>query len=245
MKKKKVGKTVFSALVLLVAGYSQTAGAGNPNPGVMPINSHAFGKSYGVWGQEFDQWLFQFSLAEFPLFQGSEEVDCGKDQKGKVWFLYGALSDGVERSCTIPNGKALFISVNSVLSWDPDFGVGEDEVRDDAKRDLDGTDTTAGVQTLEVVIDGVPLNDPFSYRASSPEGGFVLTIAEGTILNELGFEAGDRDPAIVDGYWLLLPPLSTGEHTIEWASTGESQAGAYSYSIRWDLTVGKKRRKTN
>jgi len=94
---------------------------------------------------------------------------------------------------------------------------------------------------LEAMIDGVPLDDLFSYRASSPEGGFVFKIAEGTVLAEFGFPVGDYEPAIVDGYWLLLPPLSAGEHTMQWSSSGEFQDGSpYSYSVTWNLLVGKK-----
>jgi len=95
-----------------------------------------------------------------------------------------------------------------------------------------------GVETLEVSIDGVPLNDPWSYRASSPEGGFVFMIEEGSILTAYGYDAGDRYPAIVDGYWIMLPPLSVGLHTIQWSSSGQYQDGSdYSWGIIWHLNV--------
>jgi hypothetical protein len=133
--------------------------------------------------------------------------------------------------------------VNSILSFAPIFGETEEELREDASRDLDGTDISTGVQTLEVVIDGVAVEDPFSYRASSPDGGFVFTIDDGTILNHpevFGLPAGDYEPAIVDGYWIMLRPLPTGEHTIQWASSGQFQDGsAYDYSATWNITVGK------
>ena len=214
-----------------MAGLAQVASAGGPNPGVMPINSHAFGKSYAVWGEEFNQWLWQFSLEEFPLFQPDGDVDCGIGQRGNVWFLYGAFGGAIERNCTIPANKAIFIAVNSVVSFVPEFGETEQEIREDAQKDLEVVDT------LEAWIDGVPVNDPYGYRASSPEGGFVLSIEEGSILNQLGFDAGDRDPAIVDGYWLLLPPFSIGEHMVQWASSGVNQSGDYSYEVTWNLTV--------
>lgn len=234
---KTMATVVLGTMALLLASYSNLAGARNLNPGVMPINSHPFGKSYGVWGQEFSNWVFSFSLADYPLFQGDGEVDCGNAQAGKVWFLYGALTDGVQRSCTIPPGTALFISVNSTTSFAPIFGETEQEIRDDAGRDL------AGVQTLEASVDGVPLKDLWSYRASSPPGGFVFTIEDGSILNDpdvYGLPAGDYYPAIADGYYLMLPPLSRGPHTIAWTSSGHYQDGTpYSYSITWDLTVAR------
>ena len=190
----KSGTTfVLGALAMLVAGNPNLALARNPNPGVMPINSYAFGKSYGAWAQEFADWTFQFSLADYPLFQLSGEVDCGYAQSGKVWFLYGALEDGVERFCTIPSGKSLLVSVNSVTSFAPEFGDTEDDLREDASKDLEG------VRWLEMSIDGVPLKGLYSYRASSPEGGFVLHIQKDSILNELGLDDGVL-PAVIRGF---------------------------------------------
>ena len=136
------------------------------------------------------------------------------------------------RSCTIPPGKALFIAVNTVLSFAPEFGETEEEIREDAKKDLEG------VESIEVEIDGVPLTDLYSYRATSPDGGFVFTIEDGSILAELGFPPGGREPAIINGYHILLPPLSAGQHTIYWASSGELQDGSfYSYDMTWEITV--------
>lgn len=232
-------KFIIVILMLLVAGFSQMAVAGNPNPGVMPINSHPYGKSYGVWGQEFNTWLWQFTEEEFPMLQGDGPVDCTIGQRGKVWFLYGTFGGVVERSCTIPHGKALFIGLNGIISFVPEFGNNEEEIREDAKRDLDGTDTNVGVETLSVEIDGAELKKPFSYRADSPEGGFVLTVEEGTFISDFGVALGDHDPAIVDGYWLMLRPLSAGEHTIEWSSSGEYQCCPFDYSVTWHITVGK------
>jgi len=237
----EIKKLVFGALILMVTSYSQLATAAKLNPPLFPIDSYPYGKSYGVWGQEFSKWLYQFSLAEFPLLQGDGPTDCGVAQSGQVRFLYGILDGTAERSCTIPPGKAIFISVNSVISFVPLFGENEQEIREDAKRDLDGTAITQGVETLEVIIDGTALDDPFGYRASSPEGGFVLTVSEGSVLAELGIPDDDYDPAIVDGYWVMLPPLSAGAHTIEWSSSGQNQFGeTYSYTAIWHIDASNK-----
>lgn len=224
---------IVGVLALILAGYAQMAAAAGPvaKP-VFPIKSHPYGKSYAVWGQEFAQWIYSFSLEDYPLFQPSGEVNCGNAQTGKVWFLYGALEDGVTRGCTVPKGTALFIAVNVTTSFVPLFGTTEEEIRADAQRDLDG------IQTMDVSIDGVPLNDPFGFRASSPDGGFVFTIEPDSVLNEIGVPADDYYPAIVDGYWLMVPPLSVGEHTMGWSSSGFYQDGSYySYSVNWNLHI--------
>lgn len=231
---KEIKKFVIETLVLLVICYSQLATAAKPNPTLFPIDSYPYGKSYGVWGQEFTRWVYQFSLADYPLFQGDGPADCSISQSGQVWFLYGVLDGAVSRSCTIPPGKSIFIAVNATTSFVPLFGETEAEIRADAQRDL------AGVSTLEVTIDGISLADPFAYRANSPDGGFVFSIEEGSILTEFGIPADEYAPAIVDGYWIMLPPLSVGEHEIRWASSGVFQDGSpYSYDATWLITVGK------
>lgn len=232
---KMMTKFMLGALLLLVAGYSQMAVAGNPNPGVMPINSHAFGKSYGVWGEEFVQWLFSFSLDDLPLFQPDGPANCGDGQTGKVWFLYGGLGGPVTRSCTIPTGKSLFIAVNSAVSYAPDFGNTEEELRADAASDIDAVDPA----TTFVWIDGLPLNDVLSYRASSPEGGFLFDVPAGSTAEALGIPADAL--SVVDGYWILLPPLSKGDHAIRWSSSFVGDPDS-AYDVTWDITVGKKKK---
>jgi len=237
---KRYMRYIIKALVLLIVCNSHLAIAASGAPGVsaeesrvFPIKSHPYGKSYGVWGQEFAQWLFNFGPFDYPLFQPDGEVDCSKNQIGPVWFLYGVGGGSVERSCTIPAGKAVFFNPFSAFSWAPDYGNTEEEVRQDAAGDV------ASVQNMGVIIDGILVNDPFVYRGTSPEGGFVLTIEEGTILDFYEvIEAGDYYPAISDGYYIMLKPLSVGEHTIHWFAEGVQPVwGPYSWNVTWQLTV--------
>lgn len=64
---------------------------------------------------------------------------------------------------------------------------------------------------LNVVIDGVPLQDVRDYRARSPKP-FSVTLPENGIVG--GVPAGTHSPHITDGNWLMLALLSKGEHTI-------------------------------
>ena len=50
---------------------------------------------------------------------------------------------------------------------------------------------------LTVILDDVPLEDLVSYRTLSP----LFTV--------------DGVDAVSDGYWIMLRPLSAGEHTLE------------------------------
>jgi hypothetical protein len=67
-------------------------------------------------------------------------------------------------------------SIYSTISFAPFFGNSEEEVRADAARDVALNDS------ISVILDGVSLKNLNTYRASSPEGGFVLSAPEGSFL---------------------------------------------------------------
>jgi hypothetical protein len=116
--------------------------------------------------------------------------------------------------------------------WNPEDATTEEELRALAASNTDGT------SVLECTVDGVPLEGLFLYRAASPEGGFVMHVPEDSIVTEWGYTPGDRDPAVADGYWLLLAPLSAGEHEIWFhAAIGDPAAPAFEVEVTYHLTV--------
>lgn len=138
--------------------------------------------------------------------------------------------------------KGYLFPIINVISFYPEFPdegdvcddpalSPEEQVRCNANDDVDPTDV------LQCEIDGVPLQDLFSYRAETPEGGFTFSIPEGSILDQSDFEPGDRYPAVADGYWILLPPLPKGEHEIHFHS--EMDEGEEStLDVTYYLTIG-------
>jgi hypothetical protein len=73
-------------------------------------------------------------------------------------------------------------------------------------------DATAG---LACEIDGVPVTDLESYRVQSP----LFTIGPLTEDNLLGLPEGTTGESVSDGVWVMVAPLSVGEHTIHFAGT--------------------------
>jgi hypothetical protein len=174
-------------------------------------------------------WLVQFGAASNPIFE-SGTVDCARGQKGQIWFLAGNFGGVSHRTCTIPNGKALFFPLINILFWVPEDGATVDEVRKKANAGINPT------SVLQVQIDDVAIVDPFAYRAQSPPGGFALNF--GPLLSDFGFEPlpDPRKPAVADGYWILVPPLHKGEHKIHFHS---ANSGGFDLDVTYILTVGK------
>jgi hypothetical protein len=202
---------------------------------VLPPDRRHFGTSYEELAGEWWTWAGQFPLADSPITEDGA-VDCSRGQAGKIWFLAGNFGGAAgepnpsNRSCTIRPGKALFFPISNSLFWAPEDGADVAEVRQKANEAINQ------ISELDVRIDGQPVADPFAYRAQSPPGGFALPF--GPLLDSFGFpETPDpRDPAVADGYWILLAPLSRGTHEIVIHS---GDGADLDIMVTYRLTVGR------
>jgi hypothetical protein len=188
---------------------------GNANPGVLPTNSHAFGKTYGEWQAAFWQWNFSLPADQHPL---TDTAPVSAGQSGHVWFLGGTFAPTVgpggefigqvTRDVTIPAGTALFFPIiNAESSTAEGNGTTAAELSANSKFLVDFVQT----DSLFAQIDGKPLHDLTSYRGQSP----AFTYGPLPDNNLLGVPAGTTSLSVSDGYHLLLAPLSVGQHTIE------------------------------
>lgn len=225
---------------LVVGPASRVAmGQGNRNPGVIPPHAQAYGLSYAEWGAQWWRWAYSFPLAEFPPLQ-SGDVDCGLGQSGSVWFLAGTAGQGpVTRSCTIPAGKALFFPIigyiNDYPCPDPNFQPPPGETLEQFL--TEGAAAVINLVTqLEVVVDGRFLNNLFSYRATSRLFSFT---ANPSLVTFDSCVTGTSQYGVTDGYWILLRPLSPGQHTIFFRAVIDFGGGnTFEQQVTYNLTVG-------
>jgi hypothetical protein len=229
---------VFLLVPILLT--SQVARAtGNPNPGVIPPHARAHGLSYGEWGAQWWRWAYSFPAAQFPPSQ-SGEGDCSLGQSGSVWFLAGTTGQGpVTRSCTIPTGKALFFPIITYLNDypcpDPNFQLPPGQTLEEFL--TEGAAAIIDLVTeLEVVVDGQPLNELFSYRATSRL--FTFT-ADPSLVAFDPCVTGTPQFGVTDGYWILMNPLPPGPHTIFFRGKIDFGGGStFESQVTYNLTVG-------
>ena len=206
MKTWNKGK-VLTFTGLLVGSLCATGVAAKSNPGVKNVDQLTAGW-YG-WQQT------HYSGFDF----GAGLVDCGLGQKGEIWYLGGTGgADPVERECMdpIPAGKRLFfplINANWANEDYEDLSVEEKRaVLDGLLGDMEpgflydeyGLDGTEACK-LSASVDGVPVtySGTAIQRVQSPPFEYV----------SLG---GNLDPeAVSDGFWVMLPKLAPGPHTVE------------------------------
>jgi len=206
------------------AGFSIQAA--NPNPGILPPQSHPHGYTYGEWGAKWWQWVLSIPSQDNPLLD-TTGASASVGQSGSVWYLAGVFSESgaATRSVTIPSGKALFFPVlNVVASELTNDGPDETQYRPIANQIVD----TA--TNLSAEIDGKSVSDLQRYRADSPIFTYNLPAD-----NVLGVPGGGSSKAVTDGYWLFLSPLSVGEHTIHFHGTFPD--APFTLDIQYFLTV--------
>ena len=182
--------------------------------GPAKLITEAHGKLAARWWQ----YITSFSADESPQFADGE-VDCTARQNGPVIFLAGGQGGTTAvRSCTVPR-KPLFFPLANFLF---DNAPGEIPASVEEKRAiLDGvlSDTEPGAFAdagfpgsracgLIATLDG----EPVSYHAP------IVRVQSPPFLLVTGSDAvppDANDPeAITDGYWVLLPRLASGEHTL-------------------------------
>jgi hypothetical protein len=197
----------FFGVLLLTSTTPQFAWTQSPatnsiNPAIFPLDSQPYGLSYGGWTAKWWQWAESIPAEINPqLDQTGEDCAQAQNQTGPVWFLTGTSGGSVERTCTIPAGKAILIPVLNNINIRAASETDE-ELLAGAKSQTDS------VTILEFSIDGVPLQDIWNYRIQSPF--FDVTLPSD---NVFGISAGTYR-AVADGYWVFLQPLPPGQHEI-------------------------------
>ncbi|HEX7186453.1 MAG TPA: hypothetical protein VF756_31825 [Thermoanaerobaculia bacterium] len=213
---KKLWQSVVVVIGLMVVA-AASADAGNR---VVEPGQEFSGKSYNELAGEWTNWLVVEPIATNPAFDPDGRF-CDRNQQGNVWFLASTFGGVVDRTCEVPEGKAIFLSLGGVFaSFAPEFPAADDpcsqmatdleKVRCDVNNDVP---VAPGI-SFEVTLDGEPVEDLFAFRTQSQPGGFTLRVPDPSFLTDLGLTPGDRSPAVADGYFLFLKPLSPGEHTL-------------------------------
>jgi hypothetical protein len=229
-------------LALLVPG--PTVLARNDNPGVTPPHAKAFGKSYEDWASAWWRWVVENPATNHPLLDGSgipgidgPGANCDAWQQGKVWFLAGNFGGTVERDCAIPSGKAIFFPVlNSAVDnvGPPITDLPPEELRSRCEAFV------ADPEKLAVTLDGQSLKHLEDYAIKPTLFSYTVPdIPDNIYRAVLGLDfAGDVLPpgAYSCGYYVMLAPLSKGEHTLHI----EAENDGFALDVLYHLDIGAK-----
>ena len=176
----------------------------------------------GFWGDgklaaAWWQWALSEPADTNPLIGGyTDGPQCDgqplTDTLAQEWFLGGSFgASAVERTCTVPVGTQLFFpAFNIAILRDPaNPGDTEAHLFDQAHGYVDAALADPDF-SMVVTVDGkaVPTKRIVRAEAGIFSGESPLLVSETN-------PSGSYE-AVTDGYWVTLPPLSKGEHTIAW-----------------------------
>lgn len=209
------------------------------------VNPKVFGKIYGEWAAEWWKWALAGPNGANAVQDETGEFCDVNQPKGKVWFLAGTFGGtGVERTCTIPANKALFYPLVNVV-WIDCPGTPDEDLTNAEVRAILATFTDAGDRACQLTstLDGVAVSSQqiLTVRTQSPK--FTITLPENHV-SDPGCPAplppGKTGRAIAEGYWVMLPPLSPGEHVLTLHGAGcdpETGDVLFETGVTYHLTV--------
>jgi hypothetical protein len=218
---------------------------------VVPPTALIEGKTYGQWSEEWWRWAYSLPVNHHPLF---DNAPASAGQSGWVWFLGGNFTGTpAVRTATVPAGKALFFAILDAQQDDTDCDgdrriadpLTEAQLRANVKALMDSA------HDLRCTLDGVAIPGLAErYRAASATpGGFSYTQPGlNNFLSNFGYPCwsnSNGDPVFVDapiyhpvadGYYVMLEPLSVGEHTLHFS--GElGNPMTFAQDVTYHLTV--------
>jgi hypothetical protein len=190
------------------------------NPGVYSIDEKPNGFTYDNLTAKWWQWALSIPQDVNPIGDTTGKY-CGQNQSGPVWFLVGTFGGAAERTCEIPAGKAILIPLLTAecnYLENPELKT-ESELRTCARQGQD-----AGSRTLAAAVDGTQLKNLENYRVESQL--FDLAFPENNVFSV----TPGKTKAVSDGFWIILEPLSSGNHDLDFSGSIVDPSGVNNYN---------------
>lgn len=187
----------------------------------------------GYYGAEWWKWAYSFPCASSPIL---DTTGAFQNQKQPERFFFIAGTGTGIRKITIPYGKIIFYPVvayiNDYPCPDPTFqpAPGQsmgDFLAEGAKFYMDSVDS------LAVELDGYSFPNLYRQRATSSLFYFTGN-PDGVNCLDACITAKPQ-PAVTDGYWMMLAPLSRGKHTLH--TRARIAAVNYFVDLTYDITI--------
>jgi hypothetical protein len=158
------------------------------------------------------QWALSIPVSENPILDPTGDK-CVIGQRGSTWFLAGNAGT---RTCSVPEGEALFFPViNSVNIDTPNVcGQGPERIPVEDLRAVSAA-FIDGASNLLAEVDGESIDDLRRIQSKV----FVVALPEENVFDAPcaalgGAPAGIYSPAVDDGVYVKLRPLEVGDHTL-------------------------------
>lgn len=153
----------------------------------------------------------------------------GQGPGDKYFFLCGTFGFPVDRTVTVPKGKALFFPI---VNWEYDnaFDPPTDYTVPELREIVTGLIDAIDPDDLSATLDGEDLE---IFRTKSPTFSYTLP-DEDSLYAYFGLSGpqfeGTVTPVVADGYWCYVAPLEPGEYVLHFGDGG-SQDNTYHLTV--------------
>jgi hypothetical protein len=208
----------------------------NQNSLVFPITAHPYGKSYAEWSTAWWDHVLSFDCTSNPL-SDLTGANTGVNQTGPVFFLFGTPGGSATRTATVPAGKPiLFPLVNCYWQNPCSTPLGDNPAPGQTMEEF-LTEVCAffmdDAGNFSCTLDGQSFTNLETYRATSDLWTYTGNIDLASCFD--GCINGEPQPAVADGYWIMLKPLDPGTHTLHF--TGGMPEFGFLVDVTYTLTV--------
>jgi hypothetical protein len=193
------------------------------------------GKSIAAWTIDWWRWAYSLSCTNSAFIDptGAHQM---LNQSGSVFYLAGTVGDTQTRSVTIPSGKNILIPI---INYQADYPCPDTSFHPAAGETLEHFLTQITKANIDIAdirtftIDGIDFTDLASYRAASGMFTFTGDISLKSCADPC--VTGSAQQAASDGYWIMLKPLSAGNHKIH--LTGGITSVGFRTDVTYNLTI--------
>lgn len=228
-------RALFAGLIAGAAIAPSNALA-DPQPQVL-------GKTIGEWSAKWWQWAFSIPAPENPMLDETG-ANCEQGQQGPVWFLAGVWGGGkATRSCIVPRGKHILFPIANSF-WINSAKDNANNTEKDYRQFANDFLPPSIGGDLEATLDGYPIIfDPKTPIIRSQSPVFTASFPADNVITKITdppVPASDLTgyPIVSDGFWVMLPPLSRGIHTLHFRAGQKDQYGFQ--DVTYNLTVGNR-----
>ena len=195
---------VFCAILTLAAIPLNVVSADEEYPGIPP---------YKELAAEWWKWALSIPCTQAfcpnPLFDNNGDY-CAVGQHGDVWFLAGSFGGNAERYCPVPEGMPLFFPVLNCVQFDSPnaCGQGPESLSVKELRSNVAACIVPYAYDLSATLNGKPLKMKHVQSVV-----FEVALPKDNLFGD-SCARGVYSPSVDEGYYVVVPPLKPGSHTI-------------------------------
>ena len=216
-------KNKNSSLTLLLLSFAFLINSALADSGItVDSDERVHGFLQSTYVNMWWQWAVSMPKEDSPV-KDTVGTKCGVNQAGPVWFLAGGYGTSrIRRKCSVPADKYIFFPVINMLNFPRD----ERSIPTCESVKRGASINNQYLVSFKVIVDDQKFLNPVFYRQTS-EKCFDLAARKPNT-----GEYPRAYPSATDGYWIMLRPLSAGNHNISFYAEYNNPGSPYGRSVQ-------------